>query len=356
MNLNIIKKDLSQSHIYRILVRKKICLLLFLALLLILNFLLDLALGPANYDLWDIAKALIMPNTVPVQLRVVLWDIRMPMALMALMALLVGAALSVSGAQMQTILNNPASPFTLGIAAAASFGAALGLVFGLRLFPILTEYMISINAFIMALFSACMIYLLSLRRGGRAETLVLLGIAMVFTFNSLLALVQYFSHEQAVAAVVFWTMGSLMKATWPKVAVVFSIFILTLPLLIKRVWALTALRLGDEKAQSLGINVKNIRLEILLLVSLLASIPISFVGAIGFVGLVGPHIARMLIGEDQRFFMPASLLTGALLLSISSVVSKLLIPGIVVAIGVVTSLIGIPFFVTLILHSRRNTW
>lgn len=342
MNLNIIKKDLSQSHIYRILVRKKICLLLFLALLLILNFLLDLALGPANYDLWDIAKALIMPNTVPVQLRVVLWDIRMPMALMAL---LVGAALSVSGAQMQTILNNPlASPFKLGIAAAASFGAALGLVFGLRLFPILTEYMISINAFIMALFSACMIYLLSLRRGVRAETLVLLGIAMVFTFNSLLALVQYFSHEQAVAAVVFWTMGSLMKATWPKVAVVFSIFILTLPLLIKRVWALTALRLGDEKAQSLGINVKNIRLEILLLVSLLASIPISFVGAIGFVGLVGPHIARMLIGEDQRFFMPASLLTGALLLSISSVVSKLLIPGIVVAIGVVTSLIGIPFF------------
>ncbi|ASX26589.1 FecCD family ABC transporter permease [Candidatus Williamhamiltonella defendens] len=354
MNLNIIKKDLSQSHVYRILVRKKICLLLFLALLLILNFLLDLALGPANYDLWDIAKALIMPNTVPVQLRVVLWDIRMPMALMAL---LVGAALSVSGAQMQTILNNPlASPFTLGIAAAASFGAALGLVFGLRLFPILTEYMISINAFIMALFSACMIYLLSLRRGVRAETLVLLGIAMVFTFNSLLALVQYFSHEQAVAAVVFWTMGSLMKTTWPKVAVVFSIFILTLPLLIKRVWALTALRLGDEKAQSLGINVKNIRLEILLLVSLLASIPISFVGAIGFIGLVGPHIARMLIGEDQRFFMPASLLTGALLLSISSVVSKLLIPGIVVPIGVVTSLIGIPFFVTLILHSRRNTW
>lgn len=342
MNLNIIKKDLSQSHVYRILVRKKICLLLFLALLLILNFLLDLALGPANYDLWDIAKALIMPNTVPVQLRVVLWDIRMPMALMAL---LVGAALSVSGAQMQTILNNPlASPFKLGIAAAASFGAALGLVFGLRLFAILTEYIISINDFIMALFSACMIYLLSLRRGVRAETLVLLGIAMVFTFNSLLALVQYFSHEQAVAAVVFWTMGSLMKATWPKVAVVFSIFILTLPLLIKRVWALTALRLGDEKAQSLGINVKNIRLEILLLVSLLASIPISFVGAIGFVGLVGPHIARMLIGEDQRFFMPASLLTGALLLSISSVVSKLLIPEIVVPIGVVTSLIGIPFF------------
>lgn len=354
MNLNIIKKDLSQSHVYRILVRKKICLLLFLALLLILNFLLDLALGPANYDLWDIAKALIMPNTVPVQLRVVLWDIRMPIALMAL---LVGAALSVSGAQMQTILNNPlASPFTLGIAAAASFGAALGLVFGLRLFPVLTEYMISINAFIMALFSACMIYLLSLRRGVRAETLVLLGIAMVFTFNSLLALVQYFSHEQAVAAVVFWTMGSLMKATWPKVAVVFLILILTLPLLMKRVWALTALRLGDEKAQSLGINVKNIRLEILLLVSLLASIPISFVGAIGFVGLVGPHIARMLIGEDQRFFMPASLLTGALLLSISSVVSKLLIPGIVVPIGVVTSLIGILFFVTLILHSRRNTW
>ncbi|MFN3358801.1 MAG: FecCD family ABC transporter permease, partial [Pseudomonas sp.] len=315
---------------------------------------LDLALGPASYSLSEVLGALFSPDSASPQVRVVMWDIRLPVALMAVA---VGAALSLAGAQMQTILNNPlASPFTLGISAAASFGAALGLAFGVALFPLAAQFMVPLNAFIMAMLSALLIHFLSMRRGVTAETIVLLGIALVFTFNALLALVQFFATEQAVAAVVFWTMGSLTKATWPKLGIICLVILITLPIFAKRAWALTALRLGDDKAASFGINVRSLRFQTLIMVSLLASFPVAFVGTIGFIGLVGPHIARMLIGEDQRFFLPASLLTGSLILSASSVVSKTLIPGAIFPIGVVTSLIGVPFFISLILGGKKNSW
>lgn len=346
--------ETGQRAAYRTLVWRKRLLLAMFFVLLMLSLLLDLALGPANYSLEDVILGVFSPESAPLQVRVVMWEIRMPVALMAIA---VGAALSLAGAQMQTILNNPlASPFTLGISAAASFGAALGLAFGVNLFPIATDYLVPLNAFVMAMLSALLIHLLSMRRGVTAETVVLLGIALVFTFNALLALTQYFATEQAVAAVVFWSMGSLTKATWPKLAMTCLVIAIVLPIFVRRAWALTALRLGDDKAASFGVDVPRLRLQTLVMVSLLAAIPVAFVGTIGFIGLVGPHIARMLIGEDQRFFLPASLLTGALVLSLSSVVSKTLIPGAIFPIGVVTSLIGVPFFISLILSSRRNAW
>lgn len=352
--MNSVSVGSAQRSTYRGLVRRKRMLLGVFAMLLIASVLLDLALGPASYSVGDVVRALLRPDSAPAQVRVVLWEIRMPVALMAVA---VGAALSLAGAQMQTILNNPlASPFTLGISAAASFGAALGLAFGLKLFPVAVDYMVPLNAFVMAVLSAMLIHMLSTRRGVTAETIVLLGIALVFTFNALLALVQYFASEQAVAAVVFWTMGSLTKATWPKLAVVCVAILVMLPVFARRVWQLTALRLGDDKAASFGIDVPRLRFQTLVMVSLLAAFPVAFVGVIGFIGLVGPHIARMLVGEDQRFFLPASLLAGALMLSASSVVSKTLIPGAIFPIGVVTSLVGVPFFISLILRGKRNAW
>jgi iron complex transport system permease protein len=339
---------------YRVLVHRKKLVLLALAVVLVLSVIADLGLGPARYSMHEVVLALMGSAEVSQQISVVIWDIRMPVALMAVV---VGAALSAAGAQMQTILNNPlASPFTLGISAAASFGASVALVFGIGFLPWAIDYVVSLNALLMAMAAALFIHFMSQQRGVTVETIVLLGITLVFTFNALLALVQYLASEQALSAVVFWTMGSLTRATWPKLAITTAVVAVSLPLFTRRAWALTALRLGDDKAASFGVNVRWLRLETMMIISLLAAVPVAFVGTIGFIGLVGPHIARMLVGEDQRYFLPASVLSGAAILSLTSVVSKSIVPGTIFPIGIITALVGVPFLFSLIMSTRRRAW
>lgn len=346
--------DIRGGSRYRALAARRILLITALVAALAISVATDMALGPANYSLSQVVTAVLWPASVDIQLQVVIWDIRMPIAMMAVT---VGACLALAGAQMQTILANPlASPFTLGISAAAGFGAALGLVAGVAIFPAAVQYMVPLNAFFMAMLASLFIYGVSTMRGVNVETIVLLGIALVFTFNALLALLQYLASEQALAAVIFWTMGSLTKATWAKVWITGGVLAFCAPLFARNAWALTALRLGDDKAASMGVNIRRLRLETLLLVSLLAAIPVAFVGTIGFIGLVGPHIARMLVGEDQRFYLPASVICGALMLSVTSVVSKMIIPGAILPIGVITALVGVPFFFSLIFTNRRRSW
>lgn len=339
---------------YRLLVARRIAVVLGLAFLLILSVGIDISLGPARYGLSDVFSTVLWPGAADLQMRVVVWDIRMPMALMAVT---VGGSLSLAGAQMQTILANPlASPFTLGLSAAASFGAALAMVLGITLLPGALSFVVPINAFIMAMLASLLIFGLSTMRGVTVETIILLGIALVFTFNAALALMQYFASEQALAAVVFWTMGSLTKATWGKVAVTAAILVICTPLFARHAWSLTAVRLGEARAAAMGVNVRRLRLQTLFLVSLLAAVPVSFVGTIGFIGIVGPHVARLLLGEDQRFFLPGSILSGALILSATSVLSKLLLPGAVLPIGIITALVGVPFFAVLIFTHGRRSW
>lgn len=340
--------------IYRALAWRRLLIIAALTLALAISFTVDIAWGPARYALGDVITAIVSPGSVSDKIRVVVWDIRMPMALMAVIT---GAALSLAGAQMQTILANPlASPFTLGISAAASFGAALALVLGVSLVPFAGMFMVPLNAFAMALVATLIIHFISQMRGVTVQTVVLLGIALVFTFNALLAFLQYLATEQALQSVVFWTMGSLTKATWEKIWITLAVLLFAIPLFARHAWALTAIRLGEDKAASFGVNVRRIRLETMFIVALLAAVPVSFVGTIGFVGLVGPHIARMVVGEDQRFFLPTAILCGALLLSVTSVVSKSILPGVVFPIGIITALVGVPFFFSLILSNVRRSW
>ncbi len=352
---SILSPDIrSHAAAYRGLVARRIAILIGMAALLVLSVAVDVSLGPARYGLGDVLRTLAAPSSVEVQMRVVVWDIRLPMALLAVV---VGASLSLAGAQMQTILANPlASPFTLGLSAAASFGAALAMVLGVALFPAALSIMVPINAFVMAMAAALLIFGLSTLRGVTVETIILLGIALVFTFNAALALLQYFASEQALSAVVFWTMGSLAKASWGKVAVCAAILLVCLPLFARRAWALTAIRLGETRAAAMGVPVSRLRLEVLFLVSLLAAVPVAFVGTIGFIGIVGPHVARLALGEDQRFFLPGAMLAGAVILSATSVLSKAILPGAVLPIGIITALVGVPCFAALILTRGRRAW
>ena len=273
------------------------------------------------------------------------------------MAVLVGVSLASAGAEMQTILNNPlADPFTLGISSAASVGAALAITLGVSVIPLAQPLWVTGNAFLMALGASLFIWGISRLRGVSVQTLVLMGIAVMFFFNAMLGLMQYVASAEALQQLVFWSLGSLGKASWDKVGLIAAALLVTLPVFLHAGWRLTALRLGDMHAKAMGIDVARLRLRMLLCCSLLAAMAVAFVGTVGFVGLVGPHIARLLVGEDQRVFLPVSALSGALIMSLTSILSKTLVPGILLPIGILTALIGLPFFVSLILHSRREVW
>ncbi len=342
----------SGRQFYTRLIRRRQQLLIGLSLLTLLCFLADLSLGQAHYSPGQVLSAL-WDSQAPLSIQVILWDIRLPVALTALV---VGASLSVAGVQMQTVLGNPlASPFTLGLSAAASFGAALGLILGVSVLPAsAVAFAIPANAFLVSMLAALFIYRLSQKRGITTEMIVLLGTTLVFTFTALLEALQYVAPDQALSAVVFWTMGSLSRSNWLKLAIMSGVLLTVSLVFARNAWALTALRLGEARASSLGIPVARLRLKGILLGSLLASVCVSFVGTIGFVGLVGPHIARLLVGEDQRFLLPASALCGACMLSAASVLSKTLVQGQALPIGIVTSLVGVPLFFVLILRTRKG--
>lgn len=288
-----------------------------------------------------------------IKMEVIIWDYRMPVATTAV---LVGAMLAVAGAEMQTILNNPlAEPFTLGVSSAASFGAAIAIVFGAGVLPgAAAQVIVTGNAFVFALATSAMLLVLTKIRGVSAETMVLFGIAMFFTFNALLALLEYSASETQLQRIIFWMMGSLSRASWDKLAWGSALLAVVFPLCLLRTWQLTALRLGEESAISLGVDVNRLRIELLIYISLLAATSVAFVGTVAFVGLVGPHMARMIVGEDQRFFLPVSALIGALVLSVTSIVSKSITPGVIFPIGIITSLIGVPVFLSLVFSTRKE--
>ncbi len=216
------------------------------------------------------------------------------------------------------------------------------------------QWFISANAFIFALFAALMLD--GITRWTRVATsgVVLFGIALVFTFNALVSMMQFIASEDTLQGLVFWTMGSLARASWDKLGILFGVFAVLLPLSMMSSWKLTALRLGEDRAVSFGIDVRRLRLTTLLRISILSALAVAFVGPIGFIGLVAPHIARMIFGEDHRFYLPASALIGALVLSMASVASKNLVPGVIIPVGIVTSLVGVPFFLSIILRHRGN--
>jgi iron complex transport system permease protein len=338
---------------YSRLIQRRVLIIVGLTAAMLAALLADLVTGPSSLTALDAIRGLLAPESLSGPMRVIIWDVRLPQALLAL---LVGAALSLAGAEMQTILNNPlASPFTLGVSSAASLGAALAIVLGLGIPGLSISWIVSVNAFVFAFASVLLLQALSRMRGTGPETLVLIGIALVFTCNALVALIQFVASQEALQQLVFWSMGSLSRGNWEKLGVLALVLAIVAPLSLAASWKMTALRLGEDRAMSFGVNVPRLRFLSLLRVSLLAATSVAFVGTIGFIGLVGPHIARLLVGEDHRFLLPASMITGALVLSLSSIASKIIVAGAVMPVGIVTALVGVPFFVVLIFMRRERT-
>ncbi|KZD23271.1 iron ABC transporter permease [Tardiphaga robiniae] len=340
------------AEAYQRVIRRRVAFLILLALISVVSFAVDLGTGPSSLGLMDAVRGVLNIGKLSGPQSAILWEVRLPQALLAI---LVGLALATAGAEMQTILGNPlASPFTLGVSSAASFGAALAIVLGIGIPGVPQNWIISANAFVFSFIAVIVLQSVVRLRGSGTDILVLCGIALFFTFNALVALTQFLASQQALQQLVFWIMGSLSRASWEKVRLLAVVVVIALPFAQRAAWPMMALRLGEDRARSLGINIAQLRFMSLLRISILTATAMAFVGTIGFVGLAGPHIARLLIGEDHRFFLPASALTGAIIMSLASVASKSIIPGVLIPIGIVTALIGLPVFFSLI-FSRRGT-
>jgi iron complex transport system permease protein len=337
---------------YRAVALRRLGALLALALALTALFVTDLATGPSSFPLRDLVAGLLHPDQLPLEQHVILWDVRLPYAMLAV---LVGAALGLAGAEMQTVLNNPlASPFTLGLSAAASVGASIVVIGGWQLVLWNENLALSLGAFVSACAATLLIIWLAWRHGATTETVVLFGIGLMFSFEALLWLLQFIADSNALQQIVFWSMGSLSRASWSKIAILSCVLALCGIWSATQVWTMTALRAGEEQARSMGIAVERLRLLTLVRISLLSATALSFVGTIGFVGLVGPHISRLLVGEDHRYYLPGSVLAGAIMVSGASILSKTLISGVVLPIGIITALVGVPLFMLLISQRRRR--
>ena len=340
------------TRYYRRLLWRRAGLVLGLAALLGLAVLGDLASGASGMGLGRLLQGLLDPTTLSATERVIIWNVRLPYSLMAV---LVGSALALAGAEMQAILDNPlASPFTLGVSSSAALGASLAIAYPLGVAWLEPSMQVTLMAFVFACLSVLLLQAMARLRGAGVESLVLFGIALVFSCNALVSLLQLLATEDVLQQLVFWTLGSLARATWEKLGLLALVLLLVLPFSLRAAPALTLLRLGEERARSFGVDTRRLRLASLLRISLLSATAVAFVGTIGFIGLVGPHIARLLVGEDQRFLLPASALVGALLLSLSSIASKLILPGVIVPVGIVTALVGVPVFVVLVFRRGRK--
>jgi len=330
------------------------------ALILVLAALVGVAvtLGSADLPVADAYLAILaglFPGAVDLPERMIesnavgiVWGWRLHRVLFAIVA---GFGLAIAGSVMQGILRNPlASPFTLGIASAASCGASVAIVLGAGLLS--GGYLVVGNAFLFAMLAAGAIYGMARLRGMGSETMILAGIALMYLFSAITSLLQYLGTSEKVQEVVFWMFGSLDKSSWPKLAIVTTVIAVTVPPILWRAWDLNALAEGDEVAKSLGVPVERSMAGFMFAASLITAVIICFTGTIGFIGLVAPHITRMAIGTDYRTLLPASGLVGAVLLLGADYLARTAIPGTIVPVGIMTAFLGIPFFLFLFLRRR----
>lgn len=343
MNSKALAKD-----IYKRITHKKTIIILALSIGILLSLIINVFVGSAGLSFSETVNSIFRLSKDTNQ--IIIWEFRMPVALAAIF---IGVALGVGGCEMQTVLGNPmASPFTLGISSAASFGAALAIIMKISVIPGFGSMLISLNAFIFTLIASSIIFIFSRKFNSNREMLILFGIALNFLFGSLTTLLQYVADENDLQTLVFWSFGNLNKIGWGKLGIIALVTIVIFIKFARDSWSLTAMTLGDTNAKSLGIDVNKMRRNTIISVALLSAVAVSFAGTIGFVGLVAPHMARLISGEDQRYFLPISALMGGLILSVASIFSKIIVPGTILPIGLVTSLLGIPFFTYLIMKKK----
>lgn len=349
------KKDLRAE--YQKFIGKKMLFLILLVLGIVFLTGYAATQGSANISVLDVYSA-ILARFFPGHFHsdwfsdTIVWGLRLHRILFTIVA---GMGLAIAGAVMQGILKNPlASPFTLGISSAASFGAALAIVLGAGFVG--GEWLIVGNAFVFTLLASIIVYGLAKYKGITPETMILAGIAIMYLFQAMTSFLQYVGHAEQVQEVVFWMMGSMGRSSWDKVWIVTAVLAICFPYLLLKSWDINALGAGDETATSLGVNVEKTRVISMMAVSIITASIICFTGTIGFIGLVSPHITRMVIGGDHRFLLPASALVGAILLLGADTLARTILSPVILPVGIMTAFLGVPFFVYLFMRRKKEFW
>jgi iron complex transport system permease protein len=324
-------------------------LLSILALTLFVTIVVCLSIGVVNIPFDQVISVLFGGGSERDQW--IIMNLRLPRVFLAG---IVGASLAVAGATMQGLFRNPmASPSIIGISAGAAFGASLAIVLGVSWAS--GALAIPAMAFVFSFITLFLVYAVSRNRSGYVpvETLLLAGIAIGALFSALVSTLQYFSGDK-LSGVVFWLMGGLNNATWEQVMISVPAVILGSSVIMVLARDLNAIMVGEEQASNLGINVNQTRILLLLAASLITAMAVSVSGIIGFVGLIIPHVIRILVGPDHRVLLPASILGGALFMIWTDTVARTIISPAELPVGIITSLLGAPFFIYLLMSRKRS--
>lgn len=326
-----------------------VLLLILIALCLVL-LVVAFLVGSSGISVGELGQ--LLRGEAPDSVATVFLNLRLPRALGAL---LVGAALSLSGCTLQSIFRNPmADPFVLGISAGAALGAAVAMAFGGTTTAAGTS-LAALLSFVFALLTILAVYMVA-RVRGRVTTfsLLLTGFAMSSLLSALMSMIMILQRDK-MEQVVMWTMGSLTAMSWEKVLVILPLIALCAVILMFYGRTLNVMLGGDESAESLGIDTHRTRRNVLVLTSLLSAAAVSVSGVIGFVGLMVPHLLRLASGPNNRSLMPLSLVGGAGYLLFCDILARTAVPGRELPVGVVTAILGVPFFVVLLHRSKGRS-
>jgi len=325
--------------------------LIFLGVLFPVVLLTAAALGAVNIGIADLWRLLTGSTDVSEILRAIFWDIRLPRVLLAA---LVGSALALAGAGVQGLFRNPlADPALIGVSAGAALGAVLCFFLGWQ--GALGGWLLPLAAFAGGWLAVLLLGVFnSSFAGGGTAKLILAGVALNAMIGSVLGFFLFSATDDALRSMTFWTLGSCASAHWSQVAVLCVFLVVGGVLLWRNARFLDALQLGDDQAAHLGVSVSRVRREIIIAAALLAGGATAFAGTIGFIGLVAPHMARLLLGGLHRFVLPASFLLGGMLLALADLGSRTLVAPAELAVGILTAAIGGPFFLWLL--RRPSSW
>ena len=295
-------------------------------------------------------------DTVTQQVKTILFDIRLPRICLAI---LIGAILAISGAVMQGLFRNPlAAPSLIGVSSGASVGASVVIVLAgawLQSNAALGLSLVAVGAFIGSFLVTVLVYRLSTSALGTSVTTMLLaGIAVSALAGAVSGLLSYYADNEMLRQISIWQMGNLSTANWQRVLVLAVVAILVLSLFPRESKSLNALLLGESEARHLGIDVQKVKRKLILLTTLGIGTAVAIGGMIGFVGLIVPHIVRLLIGPDHRWLLPASALAGGVLLLLADTIARIIIAPTELPTGILTAILGAPFFIMLLVQQRRE--